>query len=88
MTYSDMKKFAMFLTGSGTNGRSHGARDIYYNPVTKTFLHRTAKSRCSSAVEWNKGKERQGYISKKTIHVGRYDVDVNPEWIIEDMQSV
>jgi len=88
MTYKDMKALAIFLTSEDDRLHS-GRRDLYYDPRKQIFLHRPAIGRTLKyATTMIGGKSRQGWIGKLCIFVGRYDVDVNPSWIIEDMQSV
>lgn len=88
MTYKDMKALALYLTSE--EDRLHSKyRDLYYDPRKQIFLHRPAIGQTLKyAATMCNGKSRQGWIGKLCIFVGRYDVDVNPSWIVEDMISV
>ena len=88
MTYEDMKEFAMSITGSTDEIHPCRYRDIFYNPYRKVFLHRASSAKSKVATEWGRGKAVQGWITNSTIHIGRYSVDVNPDWIVEDLQNV
>lgn len=89
MTYKEMKAFAIYLTTDmSSEDRNHTGkcRDVYYNPEKKIFVHRrVGKKRLNYCSVYINGKNKQSWINSNCIHVGRYEVDVNPFWIIEDM---
>jgi len=88
MTYKDMRAIAIFLTSEEDRLNSR-YRDLYYDPVRRIFLHRPSIGRTIKyASTLVNGKNQQGWINKLCIFVGRYDVDVNPTWIVEDMINV
>lgn len=86
MSYEEMKALALYLTCSEDGRCKH--RDLFYDTLKNIFLSQTASAKSDVAVAWVKGKTRQGHINKSCVHIGRYSVDVNPEWIIQDMQNV
>lgn len=88
MEYNDMKKFAIFLTSDNDKNKVT-KRDLYYDPNRKIFIHRpVTSSQCRYASAFINGEHRQTWINRLCIFVGRYEINVNPDWIVEDMQSV
>lgn len=88
MNSRQMMDLAFFLTTDNIK-TSIGERDLYYDPIRDVFVHRPAAcphNRYASL--FVNGRNTQSWINSNCIHVGRYEVDVNPFWIIEDMKSV
>lgn len=87
MNYNDMKAIAHQITDSDDNYDTH--RDLFYDPVKKIFIHKpTVKKTTRIALTCINGKSTQAWISNACIYIGRYECIVNPDWIMEDMQSV
>lgn len=88
MTYKDIKALAFFITSEDENTKGE-YRDLFYDPSNKIFAHRSIAGRTRSyASTLVNGKGKVTRIYKDCIHVGRYHIDVNPEWIIEDMLCI
>jgi len=84
MTYNEMKKLAIFLTSE--SGNKIKKRDLYYDPKKKIFIHRpVSSSQCRYASAYVNGKSIETWINSTCIFIGRYEINVNPDWIIEDM---
>ena len=88
MNYNDMKGMAIYIT-SDKDAHKIYYRDLYYDPVKKIFIQKpVTRSTCKSASTFEHGEVVRSWVNNLCIHVGRYHVDVNPNWIIEDMRSV
>lgn len=88
MNYKDMRELAFYLT-SNEEEKKVSKRDLYYDPKRDIFIHRpVTSSHCRYASTLYRGKVKQTWINNFCVFIGRYEVDVNPFWIIEDMRSV
>lgn len=82
-----MSLVARQITDSDDNYDTY--RDLFYDPVKNIFIHRPAlKKTVRTALTCINGKSKQAWISNACIFIGRYEVLVNPDWIMEDMKSV
>ena len=88
MNYNDMKTLALDISLEDNRMRAT-QRDLYFDYVKKLFMHQpTTERRKSYAVTIINGQHKSVHVTKHCVLVGRYDLDVNPKWIMEDMACV
>lgn len=86
MNKRDMLDMAFQMT-IGEDKRTQ-ERDLYYNPRKDLFLYQASTANTCSASTRENGKSRQEWVNGICIFIGRYEVNVNPFWIFEDMKHV
>ena len=88
MTHSDMIKLVKRITENNNYIFPH-QRDLYYCRRRKIFLHKpSAGKKNLHALTISNGESKVAHLGIECELVGRYDMDVNPDWIIEDMLNV
>lgn len=86
MRLSDIKMLAASMSIESTREKSL-QRDLYYDPKKDMFLHQKTNSH-EHALTVKDGKNKCVYRAKRCTLIGRYDVNVNPSWLVQDMLSV
>ena len=87
MTNDDIKKLAFDLTN--TTKTVIVSRDVRYDPSQDIFFHQPSTDKHKAHGATFQNGERKSIVAKSgSILIGRYDADVNPFWVIEDIMSV
>lgn len=88
MNYKDIQALAISMSTEDCNIIST-RRDLYFDPIRKMFMHQpVTKVFKEHALTIIDGKNKGTYRLRRCEFVGRYDINVNPSWLIEDMMSV
>ena len=88
MNLEDIKALAFDITEDDLRD-TIGIRDLYYDTKKQIFMHKPVRNKYNrSAKTIINGQAKWITMSSKCSYIGRYESEVNPNWILEDMLNV